>query len=97
MLLLLRQVGFAKHNPERLRKVLIDKFGYRKLGDSRKRLVIPSLNLENGDVHIFKTAHSARFLMDSQESVVHVAMATRPERLWWMGELGPTIPRRWRS
>ena len=76
MLLLLRHVGFAKHNPERLRKILTDKFGYRKLGDSRKRLVIPSLNLENGEVHIFKTAHSARFLMDSQESVVHVAMAT---------------------
>ncbi|MGH9462556.1 MAG: CBASS cGAMP-activated phospholipase [Vicinamibacteria bacterium] len=76
MLLFLRHVGFAKHNPEKLRKVLVEKFGYRKLGDSRKRLVIPSLNLENGDVHIFKTAHSARFLMDSQESAVHVAMAT---------------------
>jgi len=76
LLLLLRRAGFAKHNPERLRKVLTDKLGYRKLGDSRKRLVIPSLNLENGEVHIFKTAHSPRFLMDSQESVVHVAMAT---------------------
>ncbi len=75
-LLLLRHVGFAKHDPERLRRILVDKFGHRKLGESKKRLVIPSLNLENGEVHIFKTAHSSKFLMDSQESVVHIAMAT---------------------
>ena len=51
-------------------------FGDKRLGDSKKRLVIPSLNLENGEVHIYKTAHHPRLETDYKESAVDVAMAT---------------------
>ncbi len=53
----LRRIGFAKYHSQPLRRVLEAKFGEKTLGESRIRLVIPSLNLETGEVHIYKTAH----------------------------------------
>ncbi len=70
------QFGVAKYHQEPLRHALEATFGDRKLGESTKRLVIPSLNLETGDVHIFKTAHHPRFEMDYKLPVVDVALAT---------------------
>lgn len=71
----LRHVGVCKYGSERLRKVLESKFGDRKLGDSQTRLIIPSLNLETGKVHVFKTAHDSRFEKDWKVPVVEVALA----------------------
>ncbi|MFC8936002.1 CBASS cGAMP-activated phospholipase [Rhodococcus sp. NPDC057135] len=72
----LRQIGGAKYDPLPLRKALVEVFGDRQLGESRTRLVVPSLNLETGEVHVFKTAHHQRFVRDYREKVVDVAMAT---------------------
>jgi hypothetical protein len=72
----LRQIGWSKYDSMPLRRVLEKNFGDAKLGDSRKRLVIPSLNLETGEVHVFKTAHHPRFELDYKERVVDVALAT---------------------
>ena len=52
-----RQLGRAKYSPEPLERALLNVFGERRLGDSRTRLVIPSLHLETGEVHVYKTAH----------------------------------------
>ena len=52
------------------------KFGNRKLGESKKRLVIPSINLENGEVYIYKTSHHPRLEIDYKETIVNVALAT---------------------
>ena len=46
------------------------------MGDSKKRLVIPSLNLENGEVYIYKTSHHPRLERDYKEEAVEVALKT---------------------
>ena len=45
----------AKYDRQPLESALIEVFGERRLGESRKRLVIPSLNSETGEVHVWKT------------------------------------------
>ena len=72
----LRWFGFSKYSSAPLKEALEACFGDKKLGDSKKRLVIPSLNLENGEVHIYKTAHHSRLERDYKERVVDVALAT---------------------
>jgi len=72
----LRQLVSAKYNPDPLHAALKDVFGDRKLGESITRLMIPSLDLETGAVHVMKTAHHIRFERDYKLPVVDVAMAT---------------------
>ena len=72
----LRWFGISKYGKGPLEKALKGCFGQKKLGDSKKRLVIPSLNLENGEVYIYKTAHHPRLERDHKEKVVDVALAT---------------------
>ena len=72
----LRWLGTSKYSKTPLENALKSCFGDKRLGDSKKRLVIPSLNLENGEVHIYKTAHHPRLETDYKESAVDVAMAT---------------------
>ncbi|MET7878879.1 CBASS cGAMP-activated phospholipase [Micromonospora profundi] len=59
-----------------LREVLGEVFGTRLFGESNKRLVIPSWDVQRGEVHIFKTPHHPRLRRDSQITMVDVAMAT---------------------
>ena len=72
----LRGLGTSKYSKTPLENALKSCFGDKRLGDSKKRLVIPSLNLENSEVHIYKTAHHSRLETDYKESAVDVAMAT---------------------
>lgn len=72
----LRGLGISKYSGCRLRQAFEHCFGDKKLGDSAKRLVIPSMNLENGEVYIFKTAHHPRLERDYKVKVVDVALAT---------------------
>jgi len=66
----------AKYNPEPLKQALSAAFGSRRLGDSRKRLVVPSFNVETGEVHVWKTAHHPRLERDYAHSAVEVALST---------------------
>lgn len=72
----LRQLGFSKYDQNPLKKALIKKFGERKLGESKNRLVIPSFNLETGEVQVYKTAHHSRLMRDYKEKAIDVALAT---------------------
>ncbi len=72
----LRQIAIAKYAHEPLKSVLTDSFGGRLLGDSRTRLLIPSLNLTTGRVHVFKTAHHPSLVRDWRMRAVDVALAT---------------------
>lgn len=72
----LRHLVRAKYDPEPLRKCLVGAFGFLRLGDSRKRLVIPSFNVDTGEVHVWKTAHHPRLERDYLHSVVEVALST---------------------
>ena len=59
-----------------LRAALEGVLGGRLLGDSCKRLVIPSWDVRKGGVHIFKTPHHERLRRDWKVAMVDVAMAT---------------------
>lgn len=53
-----------KYDPLPLRGALATVFGTKRLGDSARRLAIPSLDLAKGEVHIWKTPHHPRFQTD---------------------------------
>lgn len=76
LLRFLRRIGLSKYSQRPLRDALQATFGNSLLGDSRVRLVIPSLNLETGEVYVYKTAHHPRFDSDHRERAVDVALAT---------------------
>ena len=66
----------SKYKSAPLKEALDTCFDEKKLGDSKKRLVIPSLNLENGEVYIYKTAHHPRLQRDYKVEAVEVGLAT---------------------
>jgi hypothetical protein len=72
----IRHLFRAKYSPEPLKQALSAAFGSRRLGDSRKRLVVPSFNVETGEVHVWKTAHQNRLERDYTHSAVEVALST---------------------
>ena len=72
----LRWFGVSKYSNNPLQEALKCCLGDKRLGDSKKRLVIPSLNLENGEVYIYKTSHHPRLERDYKEKAVDVALAT---------------------
>jgi len=67
---------WPKFGPAALREALRSTFGERPLGASRKRLVVPSYNLGEHDVYIFKTAHHPRLRRDYRLPAWQAAMAT---------------------
>lgn len=71
-----RQLGVSKYNSEPLRAALYEVFSNKRIGDSTSRLVVPSCNLDTGEVHIWKTSHHPRLQHDYKESVVEAALAT---------------------
>lgn len=72
----IRSMGWSKYDSQPLRQALEAAFGDTRLGQSTKRLVIPSCSLETGKVHVYKTAHHERLERDYKERVVDVALAT---------------------
>lgn len=59
-----------------LREALTEILGERTLLNSEKRLLVPSWDLHNGNVHIFKTPHHPRLRRDWRIRMVDVALAT---------------------
>lgn len=59
-----------------LKEGLTGVLGNRLLGDSQKRLIVPSWDVAMGSVHVFKTPHHHRLRRDWKISMVDVAMAT---------------------
>lgn len=72
----LRSLVTGRYNSESLRNTLNETFGNRLIGHSTTRLVIPSQNLETGEVHLFKTSHHLKFIMDYEIPMAEVALAT---------------------
>jgi uncharacterized protein len=69
-------LGPAKYETAPLRCALEKTLGSKRLGDSNRRLIIPSFNATTGRIHIFKTAHHPRLQMDFKVPAVEVALAT---------------------
>lgn len=65
-----------KYDNEPLKESLRNCFGEHALGESKKRLVLPSYNLGDDDVYLFKTPHHQRLRRDSKVPAWKVALAT---------------------
>ena len=80
-------VGNAKHwisvkySAEGLKAALDELFQDKKLGDSKKRLLIPAYDPAFRGIHIFKTAHHRRLQTDYKQTAVNVALPPVPRRL----------------
>jgi uncharacterized protein len=72
----LRAIFRSKYTNSVLREVLEEIFQDRRLGDSRVRLLIPSLNLASERVHVYKTSHHPEIVNDYELDAVDVALAT---------------------
>jgi len=74
----LRNLFFAKYSGKIIEDVFQEDkcFGDRLLGESKKRLVIPSYNINTNDVYVFKTAHHERFKSDYKVPAWKIARAT---------------------
>ena len=70
------QWAFRKYPQSDLRSALQEVLEDKKLGDSTKRLVIPSYNLGDDDVYLFKTPHHERLRRDWKVPAWQVALAT---------------------
>jgi uncharacterized protein len=69
-------LGGQRYKPDRLREALSRVFGSKLIGDSRVRLLIPAFDATKADIHIYKTPHHPRLVMDHSLSAVEVSMAT---------------------
>jgi len=69
-------LGLVRYDPRPLREALTRAFEKRTLAESNVRLLIPSFDAGKPDIHIYKTAHGKRLMMDYQLEAVEVAMAT---------------------
>ena len=65
--------GYSSSN---LEKALDKYFGRYLLGDSKKRLIIPSFDSGRADVNIYKTSHHEKLKIDYKKTILEVAMAT---------------------
>lgn len=72
----LRSIFMSKYSDAPLHRVLRRRFGQRTLGDSRTRLLIPCLNVTQGKVHVYQTAHHHTLTEDWRVPAVDVAMAS---------------------
>jgi hypothetical protein len=72
----LRHPGRAKYPAVRLEIAMREVFGERLLGESCVPLVVPSYNLGENAVYLFKTPHHARLRRDHRVPMWAVAMAT---------------------
>lgn len=73
---LVRSFFVTKYSDTALHKAIKNRFGERTLGESKRRLVIPTTNLDTGEAYLYKTAHDSRFECDYKELATTVAMAT---------------------
>lgn len=65
-----------RYRPTGLRSVLSGALGDRRFGESEVRLVIPSYDLDNNRVYVFRTPHTERLKRDWREASIDVALAT---------------------
>jgi patatin-like phospholipase/acyl hydrolase len=73
---LLRRLRAPRYSQQPLRDALRDVFGDRRLRDAERMLVIPSYDIDNREVHLFRTPHSSRLVRDLNIPMVDVALAT---------------------
>ncbi|MDA8082816.1 MAG: CBASS cGAMP-activated phospholipase [Nitrospiraceae bacterium] len=66
----------SKYHNNALKEVLKNTFGDRTLGDIRKPLIIPSTDIGNGCVHVFKSKYDEGFVRDPDVLVRDAVLAS---------------------
>ncbi len=66
----------SKYRNKALKKVLKKTFGDRKLGDINKPLIIPSTDIGNGCVHVFKSKYDPGYVRDPDVLVSDAVLAS---------------------
>jgi patatin-like phospholipase/acyl hydrolase len=67
----------SKYSDSELKKSLTEVFGTKKMRDINGHVVlVPAVNLTNGDNIVFKTPHQPEFTRDPEHLLVDVALAT---------------------
>ncbi len=66
----------SKYGDADLAAALTDIFQHRTLGLAQNRLIIPSINMTNGQTKVFKTPHLPKHYIDRNLRVVDVVLAT---------------------
>jgi patatin-like phospholipase/acyl hydrolase len=72
----LKQAVHSLYDQDELSKLLVDVFGDRKLGDLKKPLMLPSTNIGDGCVHVFKSGYSNKFLRDRDVLIRDAVLAS---------------------
>ncbi|MGO9600378.1 MAG: CBASS cGAMP-activated phospholipase [Isosphaeraceae bacterium] len=72
----LDQILQSKYTGDQLKAALTAVFGEKSLGESQTRLVIPSVDLTNGQTKVFKTPHLPGLHIDLHLPIVDIVMAT---------------------
>lgn len=67
---------WSKFSPDPLKKALEGCFRDKRIADCKKRVVIPSYNLGEDDVYLFRTPHAERLKRDWKVPLWKVALAT---------------------
>ena len=79
----------AKYAKTALQQVLTEAFGDRRMGDSDKRLIVPSLNLALERVHLYKTSHHPTLINDYRVLAVEAALAAVAAPTYFPVHLSP--------
>ncbi|TAN45642.1 MAG: patatin [Nitrospirae bacterium] len=66
----------SKYKNSYLKKVLRETFEDRRLGDLSKHLIIPSTDIGNGCVHVFKSKYDGSFVRDAEVLVSEAVLAS---------------------
>ncbi len=72
----IKQLGKSKYGQEQIAATLNKFFGGRVLGECKTALLIPSFNIETGEIYAFRSGGQSPFDSDSQTSALDAALAT---------------------
>ena len=71
-----KQAVHSLYDQDELSKLLLEVFGDRKLGDLKKPLLLPSTNVGEGCVHVFKSGYSTKFIRDRDVLIREAVLAS---------------------
>ncbi len=66
----------SKYSNRGLKEALIEKFGDKKVGDLKHKIIIPTINFTKGGPQVIKTPHHGNFKTDCDKKLVDVALET---------------------
>lgn len=72
----LKQAVHSLYDQVELSNLLVEVFGNRTLGDLKKPLLLPSTNISDGCVHVFKSGYSPNFIRDRDVLIREAVLAS---------------------